>query len=254
MKRILFALIVALCASPAFAAVGYGSSVDLGNNAGITSSFTTASWTISGTQPAPLIEVVGGVVGVDADDVTSVVANGTTCTLIRKAGPSVTGSRYIYAYNCLAATTGTVVVTASSTHYLLVLGVIYTGAGQVSPIEADAAGNNSTNAGNITLSATTVTDNSWVVMFIWGGNTTSDHGFTGGTGNARRVQDSLKLLAILDKAAATTPAGSASVKDELSASGTATNYLSGIVFAVRPFGSDVAASNPHRGNLLSVGN
>lgn len=256
MNRVLQALLFLLSVGtvlPFWFSVGFDNANNLSNNGGSTSSFTTGTYTITGSNVVVIVQNVGDNVSGGADDLSSVVFHGSvdvTCPLAQKFGPAVTVARWLYFNYCIGPTTGTIQTTFGSSHYILTQAASYTGAGQVSPIEACSTHNNTNNSPDFSISVTTVTDNGWVVGMQWGGDA-SNAPFAG-AGTTVESVDGLKLLALFDNHAAKTPAGSVTLNTTMGMGTTATNYLTGIACGVLPFGSDVVGGARVNDRMLGM--
>ena len=154
--RLFVALLLA--GAPAWCAIAFDNSADLGNNGGSTSSYTTANYTVgAGSNMALVIDLTGDTA---SDNITGVTWNGNALTLINKRQ----GTRWNYAYILLNAPsgTGTVTVTAGTAHYLIVVAASYSGVGSV-----DNNGTFTSATSPVSASLTPIANNCWVLATTW---------------------------------------------------------------------------------------
>ncbi len=148
--------------TPYSTTIAYVSSIDGGNNSGVTSSWTYAFTVSSASDRLLVVGISGDVIG-GADDITSVTYNGVSMTFSNKTQDNGSG-RFQYLYYLLNPATGTnnVVITAATSHYLISGAALYSGVQGV-----DNAGTNSTSSvGNtLTSSLTTNVNNCWTILF-----------------------------------------------------------------------------------------
>lgn len=173
-------------------AIAYQGSADLGSNGG--SGTFTGSYTVNAASNLLIVGFLGDLV-TGNDDITAVTYNGVSMTLIAKTttGNSVRFS-YLYALANPAAGANNVIITSTSSHYLLPLAADYSGASStpdasttfVQPLSGTVT---QTIAGNAPSS------NDWGILI--GG---CDAGtIAGGTGATLRTHDAaFNSLAILD--------------------------------------------------------
>ncbi len=146
-------------------AISVDIAANMGDNGGTTSSLTFFL-NISGSDGLLVVGFLGDVIG-GADDVSSVTANGVAMTLVDKnitGFPSGTGAfaRMHYLYYLLNPTTGNIVITCGSTHYILGVAESFNGVGAIdthtkqwAPVVTDQT---------LTTSITTGLANAWVVI------------------------------------------------------------------------------------------
>ena len=172
------------------------------------------------------------------DVVTGVTYGGVAMTLVAK---HVAGSEYEYLYYLIAPATGTNDISISWTGSTILRGhgVSYTGAKQSA--QPDAFGTDSeTSSNTISTSLTTIADNSWVLMMV-----RSQGDITAGNNTTLRGVSTTSN--ILDRGAATTPAGS----ETLEAIGIASSYA--IIASIAPVGSVVTSTVTPQNNLAMLG-
>ncbi len=203
MKRLL--LFLFLCAPSAFGQIAFDAAADGGDNG---SSTTTLSWshTASGSDRVGFVECIGDNVSGGVDDLTGVTWNSAPMTLAQKYGPSATLNRWLYVFVLAAPSTGsqTLVATASTTHFITCASVSYTGAGQTAIIGTPSTNVTAMVADNVlATSVTTVSDNSWVLIFETGYDSNQSDDPNDGP---RRVRfSSFGLGGIFDTGGAVTP-------------------------------------------------
>ncbi len=187
-KRILFIVALVFGLSVAgFGQIGLDATADGGNNGGITTSLTW-SHTAAGSNRIGFVGCLGDNTAGGADDLAGVTWGGNAMTLATKiGGPILTSTRWQYVYLIVAPPTGSqsIVVSASSSHYLLCGSASYTGATQSGQPDA-LASNQSASDGSIELisSITVVANNSWVFLYEQGNDGV---GGTAGTGATFRL-------------------------------------------------------------------
>lgn len=195
---------------PSSTTIAYVSSADGGNNSSATASKTFAFNVSSGTDRYLVVGFVGDV-SAGADDVSSVTYNGVAMTLLCKTtNPS--GGRWNYLYGLANPASGNnnVVITFSSTHWIICGAAEYTGVQGV-----DVTNTNSTAVSTLTTTSTTTANNTWGIIFAGcgGGAATLD----AGSGCTKRTTSSMGYWALFDSNGAVTPAGSHSMTTTYSA-------------------------------------
>lgn len=168
-------------------------------NEGSSVSSITFSHTCTGSDLVLLVAcMAGGNVG---DAITGVTYNGVAMTQLVKKGNGA-ANQFVYIYGLVAPATGAndVVVSQSDSSDMVAAAASYTGALQSGLPDATTSG---AVTGNLTLSTTTVADNSWVFTAARNVNEGSP---TAGT-NITLRQDVVQISAG-DSNAAVTPAGS----------------------------------------------
>ncbi len=196
-------------------AITFVTAVDGGNNAGSTNSMSFSVDVGSGTDRGLVVGVQGGT-GTEGDDVTGITFNSVAMTLAgKKLHPgSSTDGRWVYLYVLHNPSSGShnVVVSATSTHYLLAVASVYTGVLQSSTVDASGTNSATLNVQNLTSSVTSVTDNCWMIALRGTYAGGAAHVPTAGTGATRREYDhALGTIGIFDSNGPITPAGSYSM-------------------------------------------
>lgn len=195
----------------------------------------TWSHTCSGTDRILFVNVlVGGI----TDIVTGVTYNGVSMTRVN--GQAADFYMSTYALMNPASGTNDVVVTCSSSTNIIPHSISYTGVSQTGQPEVN--GLNSAGAGSsITSSLTTISDNSWVMMFM---RKNSGGSATAGASTTSRVDDSTYGLHCFDSNAAVTPAGSRSL---IANHSTSSKWTVMVAFA------PAVAGGATKNNLLMMG-
>ena len=187
-------------------AIAYDASTDGGDNGGSTTSLTYAH-TCTGSDGLLTVAISGDTIG-GADDISSVTYNSVGMTLITKITATI--GRYAYLYRLFSPSTGAnnIVITCSSSHYILSVCSSYAG---VSGAGVDASTTNTAPAlsASITTSLTTVADNCWVIMGGYGYSASLPQ--VAGTGATLRKSGTFGVTGIYDSNSAVTPAGSYSM-------------------------------------------
>ena len=128
-------------------AIAFSTFVDLGNNAGSTTSLTAACNSGAGSGLNRLLVVSIGTdlntasAGTDFDDITSVTYAGLAMTLAAKivdhASADPKTPRFLYLYYLVNPKPGSnnVVISCANTHYILAVAAVYTGVRPQSPID-----------------------------------------------------------------------------------------------------------------------
>lgn len=181
-------------------AIARDTAADLGNNGGSTTSLTTSFTVGSGSDR---LLVVGVVCDITSDLVTGVTYNSVAMTLIAKVNSG--GHRWTYMYYLVNPASGAhnVVISISSTAYVLGLAASYTGVNQTG--QPDASTSQTAAANNlIATSLTTVADNSWQVLVAEANSTLR------GTASAELLarDNAFDIFSIFDSLAGKTPPGS----------------------------------------------
>lgn len=239
MKRVLSALVVALLlwAQPASAAIARaGTPVDGGNNGGGSTSLTFA---VTVPSSASLFVAFAGDAGGGADDCASVVFNTAESLTLLKKNVTITVNRNIYLYWIASptATTANVVITCSSTHYILGGAAMYTGMQTTSQPDTTASVSNVVTS-TVTTSFTTASANDWGVLV--GGWYASNAPLTNGTGSDRVVFDNnFGTWAIFD-----TNTALSSGPNSMDITGGAPNPVATVMAAMIPSGGGPPATSP----------
>lgn len=195
--------------SPPATTIAYVNSADGGNNGGSSNS-RTFSYTVGSASNTILLVGFVGDVQSGADDVSSVTYNGVSMTLVNKTYNSTAGGRWQYLYYLLSPATGAhnVVITCSSTHYIIAGAAEYSG---VQSIESSTT--NNTDLSTLTTTTTTVANNCWNVIFSGSPGAVSN----ASTGSTKRANSSIEYWTWFDSGGAITPAGSYSMTTTVSA-------------------------------------
>lgn len=162
----------------------------------------TWSHTCTGSDRFLFVNILNGGT---TDLVTGVTYNGVDMTRI--AGQAGDFYHSMYGLANPASGANDIVVTCSSSNNIIPNSISYTGVNQTGQPNVFAY-NNNTSSTSITSSITTITDNSWLMMFMrknTGGSATA------GAGTTSRVNDTTYGLHTFDSNAPITPAGSASL-------------------------------------------
>jgi len=188
---------------PPSTTIAYVSSTDGGNNGGSGTTRTFSHTTGSGSDRILLVGFVGDMLAGN-DDVSSVTYNGVSMTLANKV--TAGGSRYSYVYYLLNPASGAhnVVITFSSSHWIISGAVEYSG---VQGIDVMTTNSTSPTASSLTTSVTTTTNNNWNVLFSQAQGIVQN----AGSGATKRVEASNTFWAFFDSNGALTPAGSHSM-------------------------------------------
>jgi len=188
-------------------AIAFVGAADGGNATGTSHTFSYTCG--AGSDRLLFVSVVGGIIGVDADDVT-VTYNSTAMSKIGVVTTTI--NRFLSCFFLLNPSSGAnnVVITAGASHFLSGAAADYSGVAQSGQPDASATNVAGPAASSITGTVTTIADNCWTIM---GGYHNFDgNDFTAGTGTTRRTIDALLFHAIFDSNAAITPAGSTSLQ------------------------------------------
>lgn len=204
-------------------AIGYGSSVDGGNNSGSTNSLTFAFNNVAGT--IVFVGFVGDSVGGN-DDITGVTYGGDTCDFIDKRS-AANGDRKLYLYVRQNPKTGSnnVVISCTNNHYLYAGAVSYTGAATTTQPD-NSTTSDSTNRGvtSWATSLSSVADNCWHMLVE--GSYSAGGAPGAGASTTRRVYGvSDGPWGLFDSNAAKTPAGSVTLTTTRSGSPDAIEHV-----------------------------
>lgn len=215
---ILFLLLFAFT-RPVFAS--FDAATDGGNNAGLTTTLTWNHTTGSISNGIGWVCFAGDLVTGGNDDISSVTWDSVGMTLGKKNDTVAGGARFTYCYYLINPPSGAkaILITAGSSHYLLGGSVTYSSAKQSGIPDASAINTAAgTGTANLTTSVTTVADNSWTLLFSWGGNGVSAP--SAGTGSTARISGvALPYWTIFDSNGAITPAGSTSMQSTILTAG-----------------------------------
>lgn len=166
--------------------IAFDAATDGGNNGGASTSLTF-SHACSGSDRLLIVIVAGDSFG-GADDVTGVTYGGVPMELVGKRAPAASNRwNYLYLLENPASGANNVVVSASSTHYLLAGAASYTGAAQTGQPDASTTNDGGGSVTSLTTSVTVVAADSWLVC--------GENAYTGnnppaaGTGTTRRTFD-----------------------------------------------------------------
>jgi hypothetical protein len=211
-------------ASHGATSIAYSSSADGGNNGGSGTSRTWSHTVSSGADRYLLVGFVGDVSS-GSDDVSTVTYNGVSMTLIAKQLQGATsGNRWQYVYGLANPDAGAhnVVVTFSSSHWILGGSIEYTGVQGVDTYTTATAFTNSK-----TTSLTTGVNNCWTVLYSNGNAVTQ----SAGSGSTLRRQASDTFWAWFDSGADITPAGSYSMNTTM----TPGSGITHIMISLKPY-------------------
>lgn len=204
--------------------ISYATSTDGGNNGGSGNSRTWSHTVSSGTDRYLLVGFVGDVSS-GADDVSSVTYNGVSMTLIAKQLQGATnGNRWTYVYGLANPATGAnnVVVTFSSSHWILAGSIEYTGVKGIDTYNSQTSFVNS-----LTSTITTGVNNCWTVIY----SSSAGANQITGTGSTLRKQAADLWWTWFDNNASISPAGSNSMTTSLSAGSGITH----IMISIKPY-------------------
>jgi hypothetical protein len=151
-------------ASNGTAGITFDNSADGGNNRGTTSTLTYA-YTV-GTGPNRLL-VVNLIGDTSVDDIASVTYAGVPMTLIGKLQAPSNNWQYMYYLLNPAGGPNNVVITASSSHYLISEAASWSNVRQSAQPEASSTNTAPTAGASITTSVTTVASGALVVQGLW---------------------------------------------------------------------------------------
>jgi len=230
------------------ATIAFDAATDGLNNGGSTNSLTFTH-SSSGSNRIGWVVFAGDNVG-GADDITSVTWGGTACALAVKYTGAY--SRYMYVYYITGQATGsqTIIITASSNHYILAVAASYTGVDQSSPIDVTTTNRSATSTDlTLTTSLTTTVNNDWILLM--------EDGYDGGAppdpgaGATRRVYGAaFGEPGLFDSNGAITPAASYSMTTTFPSVPTGT----GINHAMVAFKPNVTApTGPKKGTVTLLG-
>jgi hypothetical protein len=179
---VLVVLLLTASPSSAFAAIAFDSALTA-----TTQNVTTSTNTISFTNTAGNLVIVGVVRRDTGDVVTSVSYGGSAMTLVDKQGPiggSGSGTyQYVYYLNSPATGANNIVVTSGSTGSdVKVAAVSYSGAATNSTVKNASNKNTGSAATSLTGTITPTVSNTWGVMFTYNNSGT----FSAGSGSTAR--------------------------------------------------------------------
>jgi len=201
---------ILLVSSSSAGGIAFNASADGGDNNGTTTSLTF-SYTVGGGTNRLLVVQVQGDTAVD--DVTGVTYGGLAMTLAAKETTAFADNRISYLFFLLNPPSGAhnVVISASTSHFLLGGAADYTGVAQSGQPDATAThiGANSLLT-SLTTSITTVANNAWAVLVESGFAVAGSDPPGAGTGDVLRVSNTPKFSdwGIFDSGGPVTPAGS----------------------------------------------
>lgn len=193
--------------------MAFVAAADGGNNGGTTNSLTFSYTCGSGSNRLLVVAIAGDVVA-GADDITGVTYNGVAMSLACKTAG---GNRFNYFYYLVNPASGAnnVVISATTSHYLLAGAADYTG---ISALDATNT-NSGASITTLTTSLTTIANNCWVILI--GNSYDGGPQQNAGTGSTRRTFDAaFGIWTLFDSAAAITPAGSYSMTSTVPGSAT----------------------------------
>lgn len=183
LRRLLFLLMMLGCAERGFASIAFDNAVDGGDNGGITNSLTFNSASVSGSNRVGFVGCLGDNITAGVDDLTGITWNAVSGSLVAKyTTPDIALDRntYLYFFNAIPTGVTSIVVSASTTHYLLCAEVSYNGVKQSgNPVEFVVNSGGS----NLTTMITTSVDNSWAIILAQCGGCTASAGVTRRTGS-----------------------------------------------------------------------
>jgi hypothetical protein len=228
-------LVLSILLCPAlFGQIAFNAAADLGNNSGSGTSYTHSYTVGAGTNRILFVCVIGDTA---ADDVTGVTYAGVSMTLINKRFEARLG----YLFYLVNPTSGAnnVIISASTSHYLLGGAADYSGAKQTGQPDAQTTGNTAGAGTTLTTTLTTVADNSWTIIC---GNDSGP--WTMGTGsNQRTVDGTFGIWSLADSNGVVHPAGSHSM--------TLTGSSPSVGSMMASFAPAVTATGTkHRGSIL----
>ncbi len=209
-------------------AVTFIKAADLGESGGGTSH--TASFTVdAGTNSCLVVSCNGDAT---SDFVTGATYNGNAMTLEKKQAPGDAGDYWSYIFTLAGPATGAhdVVISASSSCNIRAGAAQYDGVDQGDCSDANGSNSVAGFGSDLTVNITTVTDNSLVVGHICGYAGGGD--LTAGSNTTRRQKDTYPTWAILERNAATSPAGATSIAATFAGSSLG---MSGVAIALKPF-------------------
>lgn len=213
-------------------AIAFNAAADGSNNGGGSSSHTFAYTCSSGSNRLLVVLVLGDT---SVNDVTGVTYNGVSMTLAAPPGlaPGGPDNRWLYLFWLVAPATGTnnVVISASSTHYILGGAADYTGVSQTGQPDATTTHAGSGSITALATSITTVANNSWAILVENNGGGLPP---TANTGDIRRTFDgAFSAWGLFDSNGAITPAGSYSMTTN---TGLASNTILHVAASFSPAG------------------
>lgn len=220
-------------------AIAFNAAADGGNNGGGSAGLTFAYTCGSGNNRLLVVLVLGDT---SVNDVTGVTYNGVSMTLAAPPGlaPGGPDNRWLYLFWLIAPATGTnnVVISASSTHFILGGAADYTGVSQTGQPDATTTHAGSGSITSLTTSITTVADNSWAVLAENNGGGLPP---TANTGTIRRAVDAaFSAWGLFDSNGPVTPPGSFGMTTD---TGLPSNTILHVIASFSPAGSGAAASS-----------
>jgi hypothetical protein len=219
--------------------ISFFSAKDGGNNGGSTNSLTY-NFSIGGVSNRLLVVgVVGDLVGGN-DDITSVTYAGNAMTLLaKKVSGCAAQDRMAYFYYQLNPTTGSnnVVISSTASHYLISGAGEWDGVLQSGQPDAQITNCAAGAASSLTTSVTTITDNSWPILFAAGGFQDVP---SAGTGDVMRASDvALAEWGLFDSNGQVHPAGAYSMTTTTSPSS------NNIIHIIGVFKPDATVPSPY---------
>lgn len=193
-------------------AISFVAAADIGNNGGTTNSLS-ANYSCGSGLNRLLVVCING--DKTVDDVTGVTYAGTSMTFaVKNLAAGMDRHQYIYFLLSPASGTNSVVISCTSTHYLLAGAADYSGvaqSGQPDATTTNVAGSSSNTS--LTTSITTIADNSWAILMETDYDLNSDNlPPVASTGDTRRAFDGpFGGWGMFDSNGPVTPAGSYSL-------------------------------------------
>jgi hypothetical protein len=191
------------------AGIAFVGAADGGNNGGSTSSLTFSYTAGAGSNR---LLVVGALGDSSVDDVTGATYAGSAMTLAAKLAPGGPVNRWAYLFWKVGPASGAnnVVISASSTHFILAGAADYSGVNPAGQPDATTTQAGSGSITSLTTSITTAANNSWTILL----ENSFDANIppTAGSGLVRRATDAaFGGWGLFDSNGAITPAGSYSM-------------------------------------------
>lgn len=223
-------------------AIAFDAATDLGST--LSGDTLTTAHTCTGTDRILFVGTVGKV---NQDTISGVTYNGVAMTKITTA--QYAARRYSTLWYLINPASGSnnVVITSSETNVIQGLAASYTGAKQSG--QPDAQNTGTALASSIAVAVTSVADNCWHIMYV--GNASGGSVSSAGSGTTQRVVGTTFFPgnAILDSNSAKTPAGSYTLNNNQTDSG---SELAAVAVSFAPAGGAPAASVSNLA-LLGVG-
>jgi hypothetical protein len=151
-------------ASNGTAGITFDNSVDGGNNGGTTSTLTYAYKVGTGPNRLLVVNLIGDT---SVDDIASVTYGGVPMTLIGKLQAPSNNWQYLYYLLNPASGSNNIVITASSSHYLISEASSWSNVRQSTQPEASTTNTGPTGSTSITTSVNTVATGALVVQGLW---------------------------------------------------------------------------------------